>query len=777
MAGLASFVKSVRSDGAYPDPQNTPMPVSYRTAASPFRVALAFVLLSLGVSTAFARQAGPNAVASVPPPTRNEVHAVYTADAPHIDGRLDEAIWQSVRPITDFTQIWPENGAPMTERSEAMVAYDEEHLYIAFRFFDREPHLIRAKNLERGGRNDKDDHAFIAIDTYLDKRNAYLFEMNAAGTQDDATIQDENMTMDNWAWDAVYRSETQITEEGWTMEVSIPFRQLRFPKGDDLSFGLMLSRTINRKNERAIWPPIGIEFGNGFGAISAVSQYGVVKGLKGIHRGKNIEIKPYVITGAQQVRTSLAERDTEDSFERDLGVDVKVGLSSATTLDLTVNTDFAQVEADNVQLNLDRFSLFFPEKREFFLERSGLFEHGNSRSTQTFFSRRIGLTNQILTGARVTGQVGRLSGGILNIETGDGMGDLFGSSSANNTVARVIGNLSARSSAGAIVTNYVDRDVTNTALGLDAQARFGSASQVSAWYTAVQDSRADMDDAAGHGSVRLQDDRFMLVGAFTSVGKRYAPALGFVRRRDMRTYSGEFGYTPFVNFAAVPQLRRIAFGAGYDYIENQAGDLESTDLAAALTASFRTRDQVTVRVGRAFERLVEPFPIRPDATILPGDYTFTRVTLRGGTDPSRNQFATAGVTFGGFWGGDRTDYMAQAGWRVSQHLELNGGLSHSVIDLPIDNGAFDATTVSLDILAAVNKNLFAKALVQYDNFTRDVQANIRIDWIHTPGSDLFFVFNTAYHLAKDGDVLFDPRRDVVMMDRVGVAKLTYLVML
>ena len=344
---------------------------------------------------------------------------------------------QDIEPLTDFIQIWPDDGSPATERSEVRIAYDRDNLYFAFKFHDPNPELIRAKNLERGGRNDRDDHAYIALDTYQDKRNAYLFEMNALGTQDDATITDEGMTLDSFSWNAVFRSETVIDEEGWSMEVSIPFRQLRFPKGEEIDFGLMLSRMINRKNERVMWPPIGLEFGDSFGALSAVSQYGTLKGLKNIRRGKNIEIKPYVITGIQEVRPDLQIEDTDTDITRDLGVDVKYGITSNLTLDLTVNTDFAQVESDNVQLNLTRFSLFFPEKREFFLERSGLFEHGNPRSTQTFFSRRIGLTNQILAGARMTGQLGRFSVGVLNIETGEGMGDLLGTRSTNNTVARI----------------------------------------------------------------------------------------------------------------------------------------------------------------------------------------------------------------------------------------------------------------------------------------------------------------------------------------------------
>ena len=512
------------------------------------------------------------------PDAENRAVAVRIDEAPRIDGVLDEAIWQEIEPIIAFTQVWPHDGAPPTEHSEVRIAYNPDYLFFAFTFKDREPHLIRAKNLERGGRNDRDDHAYIALDTYLDKRNAYLFEMNALGTQDDATITDESLTIDSFSWDAVFRSETVISDEGWTMEVSIPFRQLRFPKGDDLKFGLMLSRMINRKNERIIWPAIGLEFGGQFRVLAAVSQYGTLEGLKGIRRGRNLEIKPYVITGLQATRSDPASGELQQKFTRDLGLDFKYGITSNFTLDLSVNTDFAQVESDNVEINLTRFSLFFPEKREFFLERSGLFEHGNPRTTQTFFSRRIGLANRMLVGARLTGQVGPLSVGLMNIETGGALGDAFSSQSTNNTVARARVTLSPRATAGAIFTNrewtVPDADIVNrrnTAVGADAQVRFWSSSEVSGWLTYANDYEPDKDGLAGHASLRLLNDTYGAAASFTSVGADYNPGLGFVRRRDQRRYNASAQYTPVVDVASLPFLRQLTFEGDYIHITGQDG--------------------------------------------------------------------------------------------------------------------------------------------------------------------------------------------------------------
>ena len=417
------------------------------------------------------------------------VEAIFADTAPRVDGYLDDAIWDSIEPITGFVQRWPDEGADPTEETWAKIAYDRDFLYFAFKFSDKNPELIRAKNVERGGRNDRDDHAYIGLDTFLDGRNAYLFEMNALGTQDDAMIVDENMTIDSYSWDAVYRSETVIDDEGWTMEVSIPFRQLRFPDGDDLEFGLFMRRKINRKNETLNWPLVPLTYGSSYDSdLKSVSAYGRLTGLKNIRRGRNIEITPYVITGAEKVRPDLAFKDTESDTNFDAGFDVKYGITSNLTVDLTVNTDFAQVEADNAQLNLTRFSLFFPEKRPFFLERAGLFDHGDTRRTQTFFSRTIGLDEDILAGTRVTGQVGRFSVGFMGLETGDKMGDIFSEKSASNLVARVRTELIPRSTAGVIFTNFVRGDRWNRALGADAQYRFWSQSSFDAWFTEVNDS-------------------------------------------------------------------------------------------------------------------------------------------------------------------------------------------------------------------------------------------------------------------------------------------------
>jgi len=710
------------------------------------------------------------------------IEATFIEDAPRMDGNLDDAAWQSITPMADFVQRWPVEGAEPTEQSWVKIGYDQDYLYFGFQFFDKEPHLIRAKNMERGGRNDRDDHAYIGIDTFLDGRNAFLFEMNALGTQDDALIANEQMTIDSYSWDAVFVSETVIDDKGWSMEVRIPFRQLRFPEGNDLTFGLWMRRTVNRKNEIQNWPLIPLTYGSGYNSdIKTVSRYGRLTGLKNIRRGKNIEIKPYFITGAQKVRNDLRFEKTDSDTNYDAGFDLKYGITSNLTLDFTVNTDFAQVESDNTQLNLTRFSLFFPEKREFFLERSGIFEHGDSRRTQTFFSRRIGLSEAILAGSRLTGQIGRFNVGILNIETApdggsfsDKMGQIFGDKSANNAVARLQTNFLKRGSAGVIFTNYDRAGTYNRALGFDVSQRFGTASSMDAWFTTVSDTDPGKEGQAGSVSVNYRDDVYGASLGYTSVGENYSPALGFVRRRDMRQSVATVTYSPLFEKGPFRQMTFHTMGIN---ITGQDGKLQSWEIDPSVSFTSRERDNILFSGSREFDRLLSPFNIRPNASIVPGDYTFNRFGARFTSDPSRKFSGTLNVQTGGFYGGDRTDMSLSAGYRQSKHLTLGGSISKSNIDLPISNGKFSATTASVDILASVSRKLFAKALIQYDNFSRDVNANIRIDWIHTPGSDLFLVFNTSYHVTGDNETLFDPRADLLLNDMVGVAKLTYLILL
>ena len=290
-------------------------------------------------------------IGSPAPAQDRTARAVRIETPPRIDGVLDEPFWADIPPVTGFRQRDPVDGAPASERTEVRIAYDADALYFGFMFFDSEPDRIRRDILHRGGRIDKDDRVIIGLDTYFDRRNGYIFEVGAPGTQDDALFADESLDRPDWNWDGVFTTETTVNEDGWVLEMEIPFTTIRFADVEEPLMGIAFQRSIRRKNETVIWPHIGQEYR---GNIAQSSQYATLTGLKDVRRGHRLEVKPYANLGTQQV-------NGQDGFEREskAGLDLKYGLTSNLTLDLTWNTDFAQVETDNVQINLTRFDLFF----------------------------------------------------------------------------------------------------------------------------------------------------------------------------------------------------------------------------------------------------------------------------------------------------------------------------------------------------------------------------------------------------------------------------------
>lgn len=703
----------------------------------------------------------------IPIGAENSISATYAETAPRIDGVLDDDIWARTLAADDFVQLSPSEGAAPSDPSAIRIAYDENNLYFGLSFYDSDPEAIRARNLERGGPNGRDDMFWLLIDTYHDGRNAYLFETNVLGTQDDAIITDESMSYSDWQWDGIYESEGRIADDGWHVELAIPFRTIRFDNAEAPTMGVAVQRFVSRSGERSMWPFIPRRFSAG---IFQVSQYATMHGLEDIERGRNILIKPYVITGAQEIRVAedAGEPVFESDLKRDAGLDVKYGITSNLTLDVTINTDFAQVESDAVQLDLTRFNLFFPEKREFFLERAGLFEFGQSGQTETFFSRRIGISNDILAGGRLVGQFDRLSVGALNIQTQKN--DDIGLAAANNSVARVRADVLPRTTVGGIITNLEQGDRYNRAFGADASRRFWGNSEISGWYTRVQDSDPDLNDGAGRLSLNLRRADYGFSTAYANIGENFNPALGFVRRRDVKNYSASGTYSPQIGSGFFRSYSVRAFAG---LVNGQDDQKQSSDVGGAASLTFLANDRVSLDYNRNFERLEDPFEIRPDAVIQPGDYVSD--SWEAGFRTSDNRFFSGQgeVRLAEFFDGDRTTYSAGVGVRTGKYLQIDAGIRHDVFDLPIDNGQFDATTFSMNINMAQSRKLFAKSLIQYDNFSGNLQANIRIDWIHSPGADLFIVFNTNYNLSGEVD-RFDPRT-ALLNNRIGIAKLTYVI--
>jgi len=679
---------------------------------------------------------------------------------PTIDGVMDEPFWSDLPPVADFVQRDPVDGGVPSERTEVRIAYDEDFLYFGFHLFDSDPSGIRANILHRGGMIGFDDHVVIGLDTFQDRRNGYIFEINALGTQDDAIFTDESIEREDWNWDGVYWSEARIHEGGWTLEVAIPFTTIRFPREEVLEMGLLFFRSIRRKNETVYWPHLPATYR---GRYAQASQYGTLTGLRGVIPGRNLQVKPFVVSGGQKAG---AVAPTNGVLET--GLDIKYSLTSSLTLDLTVNTDFAQVEADNVQVNLDRFSLFFPEKRELFLERAGLFAFGDAGQTQLFFSRRIGLQNPILGGGRLTGQVGPVSVGLLNLQTGDDTGG----SGANNSVARVRADLGPRASVGGLVTNLQGGGVESRSAGADAQLRFFGSSSFDVWaarvWPGVEPAGTEgRGTSAGAVQLQLRNTTLGAAAGFTSVGAGFNPALGFVRRTDQRRWEGELAFTP--RFDRSRWARQLSLTARGLEVDGQDGIFQTGRRSLDTQFTFQSGDGVGSSVVRTEEAIPVPFAIRPGVVIPVGAYTFTTGSANIRTNGSRPVFVNASLSNGNFYNGTRTQVDVSGGITVSPRLSFQPSFSWNDVELPVEGGNFTTRILSLNVKSALNRSLFGDALLQYDDVSERLQANIRVNWIHTPGSNLFLVLDTGVNTGE----LLEPGQ-TRWERRTGVVKLTYM---
>ena len=690
--------------------------------------------------------------------------AVPIPSPPVIDGVLDEPFWALVQPVTGFLQRDPVDGAPASEKTEVRIAYTPTALYFGMTMHDSEPNLIRGNILQRGGWIDKDDNIRIALDTYDDDRNAYMFEVGVLGTQDDALISDESST--DWNWDGIYTTEARITEEGWVLEIEIPFTTIRFDDTEAPEMGIAIARTIRRKNESVFWPHIGQEYRSG---IVQVSRYARMTGLRDLQKSRHIELKPHAISGATY--TSENGNDTRINA----GIDIKASFTSNSTLDLTYNTDFAQVEADNVQVNLTRFSLFFPEKREFFLERAGLFQFGAPRETEVFFSRRVGLAADILGGGRFTGQAGPISIGAMSLRTaginvpGSVSDPPNTGAGAWNLVTRVRGNVLPRMTVGGIVTSKETVAGHNRVAGADLQSRFWSSSSFLLWAAKVWDSDyagSDGSSVAGQAELMLQNDRYIFEITRTVVGEAFDPALGFVPRPDQKRWGGQVGVQP--RFENSSWARQFFLALGANHIQGIDGEKQSHFRRLTARLDFQSGDRANLALTERFEGLSEHARIN-GRMVSAGDYRFRRLSAGFTPDRARSVGLKFNAALGDFWSGTRTELGGGVVWIANKHLTVDGSVSWNDISLPVPDGDFTTTLISTRLEAALSRKLFAYALVQWDDVSQTLQSNIRVDWIHTPGSDLFVVLDTGY-LTGPLELPRDPR----WLRRTGIIKLTYL---
>ena len=715
---------------------------------------------------------------------RTTVRATRLTQEIRLDGRLDEEIYRTVPPITGFIQQLPDEGSIASERTDAWVFFDETSIYVTARAFDSAPPSEWVANEMRHDviQLRQNDSFSLLLDTFHDRRNGVAFLVTPIGGYSDFAITNEGNV--NTDWNVVWDMRTGRFDGGWTVEIEIPFKSLRYQPGEAQVWGIQLRRIVRRRNEAAYLTALPISAARGNSVIAGlwrVSEAATLVGLEVPPLSIDAEIKPYGITG---LRTDAnASPRTENDADADFGVDVKYRLTQNLTADFTVNTDFAQVEVDEQQVNLTRFSLFFPEKREFFLEGRGNFNFapGGGRGAgggtgggapTLFFSRRIGLQDgqiiPITAGGRVTGKVGPFDVGVLNIQTGDE--GTSGAESTNFTVVRMKRDILRRSTVGGIFTNRSNSLLgvgSSQVYGVDGRLAFHDDFSFIGYFAKTATPAGNSEDLSYQGGFDYTGDRYGLSLGQLVVEDNFIPEVGFVRRDNFRRRLASARFSPRPR--SIDLIRRFVVSGRFEHIVTaDAGVLETREGQILLESEFENSDQLSFFFNDNYELLSVPFTIEPDVTLPIGGYNFRnlRASYRFGAQrPISGQ-----ITFqtGGFWSGDNTAVSISRGRvEVTPQLSVEPSVSFNWVDLP--EGSFNTQLVRTRFTYTVTPRMFFSGLLQYSSSGDSFSTNFRFRWEYSPGSELFVVYSED----RDTDPLV-PNRFTELRNRGLVVKVNRL---
>ena len=685
-----------------------------------------------------------------------------------LDGLLVEPAWEQAERISSFVQQEPQEGAPTSERTEVMILFDSGNLYIGVLCFDSEPGGIRATEQRRDNELESDDIFEIILDTLHDHRSSYLFRINPLGTLYDATITNEGQSS-NENWDERWEAQTRITEEGWFAEIRIPFSAVRFVAGEQITWGINLHRTIKRKNEDVFWTAHNRNFD-----FDEVSRAGHLLGLADI-QGYSMRVKPFVTTGASRLA-----QDGQDSTDNltDAGIEVaKILLTPQLTFDFTVNPDFAQADVDQAQVNLSRFSLFFPERREFFQEGAGLFDFSSGGDffgpeLLIFHSRRIGLSEDreeipIYGGAKLTGKQGPFDLGLLNMQTRRSEEDLAGQ---NFTVARVKANVLARSYVGGIFTRNT-AGATGPAgktAGFDSGFTFLEYLELEGFLAWNDVPGVDREQWAGQFEAEWDSDRINVSLSHVSIQENFLPQMGFVGRAEegwkgVQHSSMGGSYRPRPGVLGIRQFEISGF---VDYFANQQGLLDTREYELGWGADFESGEDFSIEYSRNFERLLEPRRFREGdeivATVAAGDYSWHDLRMMLGTYEGRPLSFNLGMELGEFYDGTATNFDLSMEFRASRNLSLEPSIEWNRISLP-GFRAFTATEMNSEINYSFNQQWLTRTTFLLNSQDREFGVNFRLNYIYRPENDLFVVYNETRTYGEGGE----------LQNRALIVKMTY----
>ncbi len=712
---------------------------------------------------------------------RATVRATRVSEPIRLDGQLDEAVYQNVQFITDFVQQLPDEGALGSERTDAWVLFDDDNIYISARCYDEAPESEWVANEMRRdvGQLRQNDSFSLLLDTFYDRRNGKAFLVSPIGGFSDFEVSNEGGRV-NIDWNTIWDSRTGRFDGGWTVEIRIPFKSLRYRSSSVQVWGLQLRRIIRRRTEASYLTPLPISAARGNSVIAGlwrVSQAGSLVGLEVPAESLKLEVKPYAIGGVTTDLTAAPPARNDPAGTA--GFDVKYGITRNLTADFTYNTDFAQVEVDEQRVNLTRFSLFFPEKREFFLESRGNFDFaqggggGDGPGAPTlFFSRRIGLQAgdavPILAGGRLTGKVGAFDVGALNIQTDDSL--VSDARSTNFTVLRIKQDILRRSTVGGIFTNRsvsLAGDGSNQAYGLDGRFAFYDDVNLQGYVARTRTIGREGRDASYSGQFSYTGDRYGLHAGHLVIEDNFLPEIGFVRRDNMRQSSVSARFSP--RPAAIDWVRRFSLSGSLDYI--QMADtrlLETRTQDASFEVQFENSDRLRASATDRYEFLSDAFSIAPGVTLPVGGYGFRDAGVSYSFGQQRPVSGTVSMRLGRFWSGESKSLRLSRGRvEVTPQFSVEPSVSLNWVDLP--QGRFATHVGRVRMNYTVNPRMFFSGLLQYNSSADIFSTNVRLRWEYSPGSELFVVYTED----RETDLLM-PDRWSGLRNRGFVVKLNRL---
>jgi Domain of unknown function (DUF5916) len=731
------------------------------------RFASLILVVLLTAVPAFAQQSPPAFVVGTLP--END-------DPPVIDGRVNDTVWDSVKPYTEFTQQDPAEGAAATERTEVRLMIGRGNVYVGIICFDSDPSKIIVSQARRDASLADTDSVIMIFDTFNDNQNAFVFGTNPLGIEYDGQVAREGVTSGtstpgvgggnsnatqrggisafNPNWDGNWTVKAQVTERGWEAELAIPLKTLRYSTGTDKTWGFNVFRNIRHKNEQVYLAPIPRGF-----EIYRVSLAAKVSGLN-LPTRRDVKVIPYALGSANKDYTRPAEHQLDKDAR--VGVDIKWGIRPNLTLDGTVNTDFAQVEADEEQVNLTRFDLFFPEKRPFFLENASTFQFGQPQAIDLFFSRRVGLSNtgvpiDILGGARLSGKVaGGWSVGLLNIQTND-LEVETGIATAptvvvapdnNFTVARASKEV-GRSSYGAVfVGKYTTGDTPtgftkwNRAYGLDANMQLTTNQRLSTFIARTDTPGSVGSDYSGRAFYNFTNNIWQVSGGYSQVGTDFNPEVGFLPRRGYRRPEFRVFFSPQPK--NIKWIRRISPHYSYnsywgfdDKLQSSMMHIHYFEIQPSQGGRFgsfvdRTQDNPTTPFlvyNRDGKRVVIP----------PGEYTWYQPAFEYLHNPSARVTWTTRVRLGNYYDGDYKSLEFTSDYRITSRMTAAFGWTRQDVDLP--GGSFVTDLVPIKASYSFTTLASLSALLQYNGQTAQFSSNIRLALLNRSGTGLFVVYN------------------------------------